>query len=541
MAKSQPKIDDIKDLKKATDVSDGLMSKEDKIKLDSAYKPKGNIADETALLALTNIKQGDVYNAQSSFNLNGQNVKAGDNIVCISDAATSSEDNWDNLGGNIDFAAALSQALVDFSATSGDISSSNTILEAINMLAYDKHIHSNITALIDVSGVNTGDEDTTRIGRLINEADEKTTPVDADMVGLMDSASSPVIMKKLSWDNIKTTLKAYFDTLYAILGFYSVKVGSTYITAASNQDTIEFIAGTNVRLTPDAVGKKVTIASAYGIKVNDNPRISSDALNFLGTGGVQIISSFEYNGSGGLDLQLEFCADPNVLISFLGYFSDGYDLWGSEMGVYFLEYGSTYYNTPNPVCGTDTESQEIEGFLTHYKYNTNFHSFTFHDIRTNKMYISSSFWNGEETIWNDWKRLITCTDLSEADEVTAAFDSGKWDIELFGESSSATILAYNKEDEININIIAYEDYVLNRYNQGHLGVFTFTHNLKFISATPDPPQIQFIRNGIVIATAPAYTDPNTISTDINLIEFTFKVFYSPLTNTVHTSVRNTIY
>ena len=34
MAKSQPKIDDIKDLKKVTDVSDGLMSKEDKIKLD---------------------------------------------------------------------------------------------------------------------------------------------------------------------------------------------------------------------------------------------------------------------------------------------------------------------------------------------------------------------------------------------------------------------------------------------------------------------------------------------------------------------------
>ena len=540
MAKTQPKIDDIKDLKKATDVSDGLMSKEDKIKLDSVYKPKGNIADKTALLALTNIKQGDVYNAQSSFNLSGQNVKAGDNIVCLSDAATSSEDNWDNLGGNIDFAAALSQALVDFSATSGDIISSNTILEAINMLAYDKHIHSNITALIDVSGVNTGDEDTTRIGRLINEADEKTTPVDADMVGLMDSASSPVIMKKLSWDNIKTTLKAYFDTLYAILGFYSVKVGSTYITAASNQDTIEFVAGTNVRLTPDAVGKKVTIASAYGIKVNDNPRISSDALNFLGTGGVQIISSFEYNGSGGLDLQLEFCADPNVLISFLGYFSDGYDLWGSEMGVYFLEYGSTYYNTPNPVCGTDTESQEIEGFLTHYKYNTNFHSFTFHDIRTNKMYISSSFWNGEETIWNDWKRLITCTDF-ETEEVPAAHELGKWDINLSGESSSAIISNFEKGEVININISAFENHAV---NLGIAGIYTFTHNLQFIPPTPDSPQILFTGNGggnYITTTAPAYLDPNTITTDISLIEFTFKVFYSPLINTVHTSVRNTIY
>ena len=35
MAKSQPKIDDIKDLNKVTETSDGLMSKEDKIKLDS--------------------------------------------------------------------------------------------------------------------------------------------------------------------------------------------------------------------------------------------------------------------------------------------------------------------------------------------------------------------------------------------------------------------------------------------------------------------------------------------------------------------------
>ena len=35
MAKTQPKIDDIKDLKKATIVSDGLMSKEDKEKLDN--------------------------------------------------------------------------------------------------------------------------------------------------------------------------------------------------------------------------------------------------------------------------------------------------------------------------------------------------------------------------------------------------------------------------------------------------------------------------------------------------------------------------
>ena len=51
------------------------------------------------------------------------------------------------------------------------------------------------------------------VGTLVNSLTEKTTPVDADMLGLMDSAGSNV-WKKLSWTNIKATLKTYFDTLY---------------------------------------------------------------------------------------------------------------------------------------------------------------------------------------------------------------------------------------------------------------------------------------------------------------------------------------
>jgi hypothetical protein len=54
----------------------------------------------------------------------------------------------------------------------------------------------------------------TSVGSLINGAAEKTTPVDADMLGLMDSAASNVL-KKLSWSNLKATLKTYFDSVYA--------------------------------------------------------------------------------------------------------------------------------------------------------------------------------------------------------------------------------------------------------------------------------------------------------------------------------------
>jgi hypothetical protein len=44
-------------------------------------------------------------------------------------------------------------------------------------------------------------------------ATSKTTPVDADSVPLTDSAASNAL-KKLTWANLKATLKTYFDTLY---------------------------------------------------------------------------------------------------------------------------------------------------------------------------------------------------------------------------------------------------------------------------------------------------------------------------------------
>lgn len=149
----------------------------------------------------------------------------------------------------------------------------------------NSHTHSNTTALNNVSGTNTGDETTQRIGNLINSATVKTTPVDADMVGLMDSAASNVL-KKLSWANIKASLKTYFDTLYSKLAFYRVKVGSTYITSTTSSDTLEFVAGSNVTITPDSTSKKITIAASGGgsssqVQVDFNVTNVSDVRHIL--------------------------------------------------------------------------------------------------------------------------------------------------------------------------------------------------------------------------------------------------------------------
>ena len=70
--------------------------------------------------------------------------------------------------------------------------------------------------LAEISGSNTGDETVTTVGALINGADAKATPVNADMLILLDSAAANAV-KKLSWADLTASLKTYFDTVYAAI------------------------------------------------------------------------------------------------------------------------------------------------------------------------------------------------------------------------------------------------------------------------------------------------------------------------------------
>lgn len=82
----------------------------------------------------------------------------------------------------------------------------------------------------------------------------KTTPVDADVLPLVDSAASNVL-KKVTWANVKATLKTYFDTLYQPLA--SALTSWAAVTRASGFDTFATtptMANLSALITNDAAG-----------------------------------------------------------------------------------------------------------------------------------------------------------------------------------------------------------------------------------------------------------------------------------------------
>lgn len=99
-------------------------------------------------------------------------------------------------------------------------------------------------AIDEVAGLvgGGGTETTTSLGTLISGATAKTTPVDADLLPLSDSAASNVV-KKLTWANVKATLKTYFDTLYDASGA-AAAVTAASISAAPTSRTVT--AGTGL-------------------------------------------------------------------------------------------------------------------------------------------------------------------------------------------------------------------------------------------------------------------------------------------------------
>lgn len=95
----------------------------------------------------------------------------------------------------------------------------------------------------------------------INGSTSKTTPADADEIGITDSATS-YVLKKLTWSNVKATLKTYFDTLYTKATGAEITTGTDDVKFATSKALAD--AGVNTRLKSKIITATRDYAGASG-------------------------------------------------------------------------------------------------------------------------------------------------------------------------------------------------------------------------------------------------------------------------------------
>jgi len=118
------------------------------------------------------------------------------------DAATGLLTDWVSAGDIVD---------IDWSVITNKPSSSVADIDSAVSLKHATTVQFNKATAAEISGLT-----------------DKATPVDADVILGEDSAHLTVFSKiKITWANIKATLKSYFDTLYELAGAVSSHAGLT--------------------------------------------------------------------------------------------------------------------------------------------------------------------------------------------------------------------------------------------------------------------------------------------------------------------------
>lgn len=125
------------------------------------------------------------------------------------------------------------------------------------------------------------------IGTVINEATAKNTPVDADMLPLMDSEATPTVnvVKKLSWSYVKSVLKTYFDNIYE-----ATANKSTDGTLADNSTT-KFPSQSAVKTYVDSTSLYITATAGEALVKYNLVYAKSDGKYYKADAALTIIEA----------------------------------------------------------------------------------------------------------------------------------------------------------------------------------------------------------------------------------------------------------
>lgn len=173
--------------------------------------------------------------------------------------------------------------------------------------------------------------DAAGVGAAIHGATAKTTPVDADTMPLIDSAASNVL-KKVTWANIKATLKTYFDTLYATATGWIKADGSIPLTA-------EWDIGENMAIRAE----RLEARDAEGLRIEDDAgnlgAFVQDATGYIGI----------LNATPGYALDIKVNAIRSQM-HFSGTNADSGGYMVSASANNFFMMGGAHFDTPNWVA-----------------------------------------------------------------------------------------------------------------------------------------------------------------------------------------------
>lgn len=441
----------------------------------SVYKLKGNIADKDALLLLTNVKQGDVYNAQTAFTLtngqNVQNVKDGDNIVCLSDADTSEETNWDNLCGNIDY-----DDLGDMPVAT-DTEVGGIKIGFVPELDADLLDGKHADEFADVDHVHTNLEVTTSLGYTPYNATNPDGYTSNLGTVTAVTGTSPILSTG------GTTPKI------------SLKVGH-----ADDVNPFSSKPAKHVYAAPNGVAGT---PSFRALVASDIPTLNQNTTGNAATASsaTRLTNAREINGvpfDGTADITIPGSPETIQLLS-----AGGTSLNNLADGIYQLHAPTDTY--PDSVCGNIVGTVIPEGTEILRQY-TVFPRGEVH--KTQIMLIGNKTYrrSGVGTSWNEWVRLITCRDM--ADYVTT---------DMLETSDGGDLEPYNSVD-------VYRDTTYTIYGDAKEGKYIINLMPLFTS-----PPLEIIEIDIVIA--PKSSGEYTL--EIQLSEYAIDTRESSSSTTAH--------